>query len=69
MVQELTSAMPDIFLKAISVDQKETKNVYECPAYKSKSRTTTHVWTFNLKIKKSGKWVLAGIALLLAVSY
>lgn len=41
VVQELTSAVPDIFLKAITVDQRETKSVYECPAYKSKSRRTT----------------------------
>ncbi|KAI1242776.1 hypothetical protein IHE44_0000324, partial [Lamprotornis superbus] len=54
--------------KAIPVDQlRETKNVYECSANKNKSRRTTYVLTFKLKIKKSDKWVLAGIALLLAV--
>lgn len=61
--------MPDIFLKAIPVGQRENKNVYECPAYKSKSRRTTCVLTSKLKIEKSSKWILAGIASLLAVSY
>ncbi|EMP29854.1 Dynein heavy chain 11, axonemal [Chelonia mydas] len=67
-LQDLTPAMPVIFVRAIPTDRQETKNIYECPVYKTKNRGPTYVWTFNLKSKdKSAKWVLAGVALLLAV--
>ncbi|KAM9302491.1 LOW QUALITY PROTEIN: dynein axonemal heavy chain 11 [Morus bassanus] len=67
-LKEWTPAMPVIFVRAIPVDQRETKNVYECPGYKTKSRGPTYVWTSSLKSQeKPVKWVLAGVALLLAV--
>jgi len=67
-LKELTPVMPVLFIKAIPVDKKETKNIYECPVYKTKSRGPTFVWTFNLKTKeKAAKWVLGGVALLLQV--
>uniref|UniRef100_A0A2K5ISM5 Dynein axonemal heavy chain 17 n=1 Tax=Colobus angolensis palliatus TaxID=336983 RepID=A0A2K5ISM5_COLAP len=67
-LKELTPAMPVIFIKAIPVDRMETKNVYECPVYKTRIRGPTYVWTFNLKTKeKAAKWVLAAVALLLQV--
>ncbi|XP_074840744.1 dynein axonemal heavy chain 11 isoform X2 [Carettochelys insculpta] len=67
-LKDLTPAMPVIFVRAIPMDRQETKNIYECPVYKTKNRGPTYVWTFNLKTKeKSAKWVLAGVALLLAV--
>ncbi|XP_037666336.1 dynein heavy chain 17, axonemal [Choloepus didactylus] len=67
-LKELTPAMPVIFIKAIPVDRMETKNVYECPVYKTRIRGPTYVWTFNLRTKeKAAKWVLAGVALLLQV--
>ncbi|XP_066519150.1 dynein axonemal heavy chain 17-like isoform X2 [Hoplias malabaricus] len=67
-LMELTPAMPVIFVKAIPVDRQETKNVYKCPVYKTRTRGPTFVWTFNLKTKeKSTKWVLAGVCLLLSV--
>ncbi|XP_036920260.1 dynein heavy chain 17, axonemal [Sturnira hondurensis] len=65
-LKELTPAMPVIFVKAIPVDRMETKNMYECPVYKTRVRGPTYVWTFNLKTKeKASKWVLAAVALLL----
>lgn len=65
-LKELTSMMPVIFAKAIPMDRQETKNTYECPVYKTKTRGPTYVWTFRLKSKeKTAKWVLAGVALLL----
>ncbi|XP_006869595.1 PREDICTED: dynein heavy chain 17, axonemal [Chrysochloris asiatica] len=65
-LKELTPAMPVIFIKAIPVDRMETKNIYECPLYKTRIRGPTYVWTFNLKTKeKAAKWVLAAVALLL----
>uniref|UniRef100_A0A7M4FBW4 Dynein axonemal heavy chain 11 n=1 Tax=Crocodylus porosus TaxID=8502 RepID=A0A7M4FBW4_CROPO len=67
-LKDLTPAMPVIFVRARPMDQQETRNIYECPIYKTKNRGSTYVWTFNLRSKeKSAKWVLAGVALLLAV--
>uniref|UniRef100_A0A8C4YFM3 Dynein axonemal heavy chain 11 n=1 Tax=Gopherus evgoodei TaxID=1825980 RepID=A0A8C4YFM3_9SAUR len=67
-LKDLTPAMPVIFVRTIPIDRQETKHIYECPVYKTKTRGPTYVWTFNLKSKeKSAKWVLAGVALLLAV--
>nr|XP_006007896.1 PREDICTED: dynein heavy chain 11, axonemal [Latimeria chalumnae] len=67
-IKDLTPIMPVIFVRAIPVDKQETKNMYECPVYKTKSRGPTYVWTFNLKTKeKPAKWILAGVALILSV--
>lgn len=67
-LKELAPPMPIIFIRAIPVDRMETRNVYECPVYKTKTRGPTYVWTFNLKSKeKSSKWILGGVALLLQV--
>ncbi|XP_038597832.1 LOW QUALITY PROTEIN: dynein heavy chain 17, axonemal [Tachyglossus aculeatus] len=67
-LKELTPSMPVLFIKAIPVDRMDTKNVYECPVYKTRTRGPTYVWTFNLKTKeKAAKWILAGVALLLQV--
>uniref|UniRef100_A0A8C2VBK0 Dynein axonemal heavy chain 17 n=1 Tax=Chinchilla lanigera TaxID=34839 RepID=A0A8C2VBK0_CHILA len=67
-LKDLTPAMPVIFIKAIPVDRMETKNIYECPVYKTRIRGPTYVWTFNLKTKeKAAKWILAAVALLLQV--
>lgn len=66
-LKELTPTMPVIFIKAIPVDKQDTKNVYECPVYKTRTRGPTYVWTFNLKTKeKPAKWVIAGVCLLLS---
>uniref|UniRef100_A0A8D0EI79 Dynein heavy chain n=1 Tax=Strix occidentalis caurina TaxID=311401 RepID=A0A8D0EI79_STROC len=65
-LKELTPAMPATFLRAISVDLRETKNVFECPVYKTKSRGQTYVWTLKSK-EKPVKWVPAGVALFLVV--
>merc|ERR1712066_521549 len=65
-LKELTPMMPVVLIKAIPMDRKETKNIYECPVYKNKDRGPTYVWTFNLKTKeKPSKWTLGGVALLL----
>lgn len=67
-LKELTPAMPVIFIRAIPVDRMDTKNIYECPVYKTRIRGPTYVWTFNLKTKeKAAKWILAAVALLLQV--
>ncbi|KAI7797195.1 putative dynein heavy chain 9, partial [Triplophysa rosa] len=67
-LKELTPTMPVIFIRAIPVDKQETRNVYQCPVYKTRQRGPTYVWTFNLKTKENpSKWTLAGVALLLQI--
>ena len=67
-LKELAPAMPVIFIKAIPVDRMDTRNIYECPVYKTKMRGPTFVWTFNLKTKeKPARWVMGGVALLLQI--
>uniref|UniRef100_A0A3B3RIQ7 Dynein axonemal heavy chain 17 n=1 Tax=Paramormyrops kingsleyae TaxID=1676925 RepID=A0A3B3RIQ7_9TELE len=67
-LKELTPSMPVIFIKAIPVDKQETRNVYQCPVYKTRQRGPTFVWTFSLKTKENpSKWTLAGVALLLQI--
>lgn len=65
-LKEMTPTMPVVLIKAINIDRKETRNIYECPVYKTKDRGPTYVWTFNLKTKeKASKWTLGGVAVLL----
>ncbi|NWV12183.1 DYH9 protein, partial [Ptilonorhynchus violaceus] len=65
-LQELTPAMPVVFLRAVPDDKQDTRGVYPCPLYRTRQRGPTYVWTFNLKTKENpSKWVLAGVALLL----
>nr|XP_054595116.1 dynein axonemal heavy chain 11 [Nothobranchius furzeri] len=67
-LKELTPSMPVISVRAVPNDRQETRNIYECPLYKTKIRGPTYVWTFSLKTKeRPAKWVLAGVALLLSV--
>ncbi|KAM3592376.1 uncharacterized protein V6R79_017533 [Siganus canaliculatus] len=67
-LKELTPSMPVIFIRAIPVDKQDSRNLYQCPVYKTQQRGPTYVWTFNLKTKESPlKWTLAGVALLLQI--
>ena len=67
-LKELHPPMPVMFIKAITQDKQELRNLYDCPVYKTRQRGPTYVWTFNLKTKeKPAKWVLAGVALLLQI--
>ena len=67
-LKELAPPLPVIFIKAIPVDRQDTRNIYECPVYKTKQRGPTFVWKFNLKSKeRPAKWTLGGVALLLQV--
>ncbi|TNN78182.1 Dynein heavy chain 11, axonemal [Liparis tanakae] len=67
-LKELTPAMPVISVRAVPNDRQETRNIYECPLYKTKIRGPTFVWTFSLKTReRPAKWALAGVALLLSV--
>uniref|UniRef100_A0A803V8E2 Dynein axonemal heavy chain 17 n=1 Tax=Ficedula albicollis TaxID=59894 RepID=A0A803V8E2_FICAL len=67
-LQELTPAMPVLFIKAIPGDKQDSRALYPCPLYRTRQRGPTYVWTLNLKTKESpSKWVLAGVALLLQI--
>ncbi|XP_037954213.1 dynein beta chain, ciliary [Teleopsis dalmanni] len=65
-LKELFPAIPVIYIKAVTQDKQDTKNIYECPVYKIRMRGPTFVWTFNLKTKeRASKWTLAGVCILL----
>lgn len=67
-LKELFPVMPVIYIKAITQDKQDPRNMYECPVYKTRMRGPTFVWTFNLRTKeKAAKWTLAGVALLLQI--
>ncbi|KAB0805217.1 hypothetical protein PPYR_02187 [Photinus pyralis] len=67
-LKDLFPMVPVIYIKAITQDKQDLKNMYDCPVYKTRGRGPTYVWTFNLKSKeKPTKWTLAGVALLLQI--
>lgn len=67
-LKELFPVMPVIYIKAMTQDKQDLRNMYECPVYKTRTRGPTFVWTFNLKTKeRAAKWTLAGVALLLQI--
>nr|CAD7423389.1 unnamed protein product [Timema monikensis] len=67
-LKELFPVLPVVFIKAITQDKQDLRNIYECPVYKTRIRGPTYVWTFNLKTKqKAAKWTLAGVAILLQI--
>lgn len=77
-LKDLTPAMPILYLKAIPVEKRDTRNIYECPTFKTKERGRANeqvavgvcpgfVWSFDLRTKAHpNKWTLAGVALLLS---
>ncbi|KAI8900476.1 dynein heavy chain and region D6 of dynein motor-domain-containing protein [Globomyces pollinis-pini] len=65
LLKDLTPPMPVIYIKAIPVDKRDMKGMYECPVYRTRQRGPTFIWTFNLKTKeRQQKWTLAGVCLL-----
>ncbi|XP_069702004.1 dynein beta chain, ciliary-like [Periplaneta americana] len=67
-LKDLFPMMPVIFIKAITQDKQDLRNMYECPVYKTRIRGPTFVWTFNLRTKeKAAKWTMAGVAILLQI--
>ncbi|EDQ88776.1 outer dynein arm heavy chain beta [Monosiga brevicollis MX1] len=77
-LKELTPAMPVLYLKAMPVEKRDTRGMYECPTFKTKERGRANeqvavgvcpgfVWSLFLKTKQHpNKWILAGVALLLS---
>ncbi|KAL3288579.1 hypothetical protein HHI36_003018 [Cryptolaemus montrouzieri] len=67
-LKDLFPTMPVVFIKAITQDKQDLRNMYDCPVYKTRLRGPTFVWTFNLKTKeRASKWTLAGVAILLQI--
>ncbi|XP_047352693.1 dynein beta chain, ciliary-like [Vespa velutina] len=67
-LKELFPLMPVVYIRAITQDKQDLKNMYECPVYKTRTRGPTYVWTFNLRTRdKPNKWVLAGVAIILQI--
>lgn len=65
LMKELTPAMPVMYIKAITIDKRDMKGIYECPLYRTRQRGPTYIWTFNLKTKeKQQKWILGGVSLI-----
>jgi len=63
-------SLPVVFVRAINRDEKleSSRNVYPCPLYRTRARSSTYIWTFNLKIKEEkSKWILLSTALILNV--
>lgn len=52
----------------IPPEDKEDKNIYKCPIYKTETRGATLVGDAQLKTKAPPqKWILAGVAIILDV--
>jgi dynein heavy chain len=67
-LKDLFPVMPVIFIKAVTQDKQELRNMYECPVYKTRFRGPTFVWTFSLRTReKAAKWAMAGVAILLQI--
>lgn len=68
ILKDLYPEIPPIFLKAVPSEKAETKDVYDCPVYKTKKRgSLTYVWNFQLKTREPpSTWILAGVCLLMA---
>ncbi|XP_034948410.1 dynein beta chain, ciliary-like [Chelonus insularis] len=67
-LKELYPQMPVVYIRAITQDKQDLRNLYDCPVYKTKVRGPTYVWTFNLKTRdKPTKWTLAGVSILLQI--
>jgi dynein heavy chain len=67
--KEMFCKMPIICVKAVALDKVDVSSgIYVCPCYKTEKRGPTYVFCAQLKTKyPSGKWVLAGVALIMDV--
>lgn len=64
------SVVPVVNCRAAVIPQneKEEKNIFQCPCYKTETRGATYVFTAQLKTKAPPqKWILAGVAIILDV--
>ena len=68
--KEMFFEMPVINVRALAADKADVSSgVYVCPTYKTEMRGPTFVFCAQLKTKaSSGKWVLAGVAMIMDVA-
>ena len=68
--KEMFCRMPIINVRAMTTDKVDTsQGIYVCPTYKTVFRGPTFVFCAQLKTKAAaGKWVLAGVALIMDVN-
>ena len=67
--KEMFCKMPVINVKAVAADKADVSSgIFVCPTYKTEFRGPTFVFCAQLRTKyPSGKWVLAGVALIMDV--
>lgn len=67
--KEMFCKMPVMNVRGLAADKADVSaGIYVCPTYKTEQRGPTYVFCAQLKTKsESGKWVLAGVALVMDV--
>jgi dynein heavy chain len=66
--KEMFCKMPVINVKGLLAEKAVMDGFYSCPSYKTEQRGPTYVFCAQLKTKAfPGKWVLAGVALIMDV--
>lgn len=67
--KEMFCRMPIINVKALAADKVDVSTgIYMCPTYKTEQRGPTFVFCAQLRTKATaGKWVLAGVAIIMDV--
>lgn len=67
--KEMFCKMPIVNVRAVTTDKADvSQGIYVCPTYKTVFRGPTYVFCAQLKTKATaGKWVLAGVALIMDV--
>lgn len=67
--KEMFCKMPVMNVRGLAADKADTSvGIYVCPTYKTEQRGPTYVFCAQLKTKSDpGKWVLAGVALIMDV--
>eukprot|EP00903_Cladosiphon_okamuranus_P006208 g6103.t2 len=64
--KEMFCSMPIMSVKGVAADRVDTQGIYLCPCYKTEQRGPTYVFSAQLKTKSpAGRWVLAGVALIM----
>uniref|UniRef100_A0A7S3FE28 Dynein heavy chain C-terminal domain-containing protein n=1 Tax=Haptolina ericina TaxID=156174 RepID=A0A7S3FE28_9EUKA len=67
ILKQLYPPLPVMLVKAATGD-KEGRDVYPCPVYKTLQRGPTYVFTAGLRTKAPpAKWVMAGVAMIMDV--
>jgi dynein heavy chain, axonemal len=66
--KEMFCPMPVITVKGVTLDKADLQ-AYQCPVYKTEQRGPTFVFCAQLKTKSPpGRWIMAGVALIMDVS-